>query len=239
MDDEQLKLGDKIELYKEKEKSRVYKTMIEDIYEGGVFVAAIPRLAGVPMLVRRGERLTTVFYRDSGRYFTVMRVMGVEVINGIRYLLLVKLNDTKWDQRREAYRLPVRIRVLVCEYSDAHRQEEDTTEPGNEENAAAGEPVRLELANSKDLSITGISLSMKLKCESGKKHILKLYLEGTQSKEPPLTVCAEVVRVLPGLERGVHYVGMHFCDQTKDMNEHLTKYVMTAQQKLIKSRRLI
>jgi len=122
-DDNMIVLGDKVDLIGDK--GRAYRTMIEDIAENVLYLVGVPNYRGVPMPLHENEEVFMVFYRDSGRFIARMRIAGFEKKGEIRYALLLLKEEPHRDQRRAAYRLPLRIKVLICEFAEPSEEESE------------------------------------------------------------------------------------------------------------------
>ena len=223
-----LVVGDKVELIKEA--GRFYKTMIEDDHGGGAYLVGVPSYGGIPMLLHINDEVLAVFYRESGRYVSPMRVLKLTKEGEVRYALLIQKSKPRRHQRREAFRLPVSLRAAICEYSEGIEEEllADAETP---------ETAALEAALCLDISVTGISFTTKRQYAPGDCCLLRLYMGYRQNAMAPFDICAEVMRSSPGLKRGTYYTGFRFFGQSKRMNDHLSRYVFTEQQKQIKQRR--
>jgi c-di-GMP-binding flagellar brake protein YcgR len=236
--EEIITVGETVDLVAQK--GRVYRTKIEDRLDNGPFLMGIPSRAGLPMLVHEDDEIFLVFYRESGRYITQMKVSAIEKRGLIRYMWLTQMTKPQKDQRREAYRVPIRFDVQIYEYSDAIEQ-------SLMQKAEEAEAITLEAVSSKDLSVTGIALMTKKEYELESNYLLKMHIDGNPigeqkkasiDKEPPLHVTATVMRCIPWRDSKMFNVGMHFFGMTKLMSEQIAKYVLTEQQKQIKRRRL-
>jgi hypothetical protein len=229
-EDNMLIVGDKIDLVGER--GRVYKAMIEDVVENLLYLVGIPRHSGMPMPLHVNDEVLLIFYRDSGRYLTRMRVAGFERKGEVRYALLFMLAKPEQDQRRGAYRLTSRLEVQICEYIED--MEKKLTGYGD-----VREMVVLESTTSRDLSVTGIGLLTKYEYELGEKRLLKIYFSKQRSKTLPFLICGKATRFIPWPGSGMNNVGMQFFGQTKNMNEYISRYVLAEQQKQIKGKRLV
>jgi len=225
-----LYIGDKIDLIGER--SRVYKAMIEDVVENLLYLVGVPRHAGLPMPLHVNDEVTLIFYRDSGRYITRMRVAGFERKGEVRYALLFMVTKPEQDQRRGAYRLTSRLEVQVCEY--IADMEKKLTGYGD-----VSEMAVLETTSTRDISVTGIGLVTKQEYELGEKRLLKIYFSKQRTKTLPFLICGKATRFIPWPGSGMNNVGMQFFGQTKNMNEYISRYVLNEQKKQIKSRRLV
>jgi len=228
--DEIIVIGDNVELILDD--NRVYKTKIEDAADPGLFLVAVPSLGGIPAHLYINDRISFGFYRTAGRYATTMEVVAFEKQNLVNYVWLMQMAPAYKQQRRDAYRLPVSIRVQVCEYID-------DIELNLPLYGDLGEETLLESVNTMDISITGIALKSSRPYESGEKYLLKIYFAGQQGESRPLLVCAEVMRCLPTHEPTIKKIGMRYYGETRNRGDILSRYIFTQQQKLIKQRKLI
>ena len=210
-----------------------YRTTIGSILKGGLLSAMVPGSGGIPMKIHLNDELALAFYRESGRYTTRVKVVNLEIRDDSRFMHLALLAEPEKDQRRKYYRLPVSLNVILCEY--INHIEEDITM--REELAEA---VALEIAGTKDISITGVALITKHGYVHGDKYILKLFFENKpREKATPFIICAEVIRSIPGRQNNSFQVGMRFFGQTQSMSEYLARYVLKQQQIQIMQRRLV
>jgi len=252
-DDSVIGIGDRVELTREND--NVYKTKIEDMYGGGSYLVSVPSYGRVPMVLRPNDKILLAFYRESGRYIAPVRVIDVGNKDGIRYALLLMRSEPRRDQRREAFRVPVRLKVLIFE--DPEETPADPEEapaspakaPEDPEEASAGRdatpanpeetPVRPdETAGSRDISLTGIALTTRKAYPSGKHYLLEFNLND-QRGAPPLIISARVVRSVPGFDRNTYDIGMHFHGQTNSVSVRLSRYMFTQQQKQLRLKRLV
>jgi len=228
--DNMLFIGDKIDLIGDR--GRIYKAMIEEVIDNLLYLVGVPRHAGLPMPLHVNDEVALIFYRDSGRYLTRMKVAGFEKKNEVRYALLFMLTKPEQDQRRGAYRLLTSLEVQVCEYKE--NIEKKLTGYGD-----VREMIVLENTHSRDISVTGIGLQTKQEYELGEKRLLKIYFSKHKAKTLPFLICGKATRFIPWPGNEMNNVGMQFFGQTKNMNEYISKYVLNEQQKLIKNKRPI
>jgi len=119
---EEVKIGDNVEVYRLSDKDAVYKTMIEDIFPGNVYQIAVPSLNMIPMRISRGDKIELAFHRASGRYVAVMYVMGIVKDGGMRSALLSQSTPFSEKQRRESYRVALKIKLQVFESAEEEQQ---------------------------------------------------------------------------------------------------------------------
>jgi len=236
-EEEMIAVGDKVDLVAQMDK--VYRTMIEDKIENGLFLAGVPSRQGSIMQVEQDDDLYLVFYRETGRYIAQMKVIALEKRGEIRYMWLAQKTPAQKNQRREAFRLPVSCDVEIFTYI------EDT-----EKNLTSMEEVvktiAFESVSSRDISVTGIALLTKKEYDPEEKYTLNLYLERENEttkinaeNTPPERVTATVKRCIPWRTSNKYDTGMQFFGLTKDMSESLARFVLTEQQKQMKKRRLL
>ena len=257
-DDSVLAIGDRVELTREND--RVYRTKVEDIPGGRAYLVGVPSSGRIPMALHLYDDVTVAFYRESGRYFAPARVLNIESRDGILYALLFLKSKPRRDQRRDAFRVPVRLRVVICSqkeeegvaaetYGTAPPEAVGTTHiylPGDgtaARQASAPPPSgtinseTLESVGSRDISLSGIGLITKKTYPSGEHYLLKLHLNNPRENEP-LQIRASVVRATPGMERNTYDIGMKFYGKTNSIDILLSKYMFNQQQRQLKLKRL-
>ena len=225
--------GDKIELFSDEH--HFYKTVIWEILADGTFVVAIPSNKGIPMLLHEGDVIYLIFYRDTGRYMIQAKAKGFVKKDDVRYARLEQISQPKKSQRREYYRLPIRLKVAICKYS------EDRTLVLHDESDGyfeAPEIVFMETAEIKDLSVTGAALDAKRQYDVKEKFLLEIHLDESE-KGKPLKVVAEAVRISYTPDSKKYRIGVHFLGQDAGAIEFLSKYVVAKQQEQIMKERLL
>ena len=238
IDDDVIVVGDKVDLVTRT--GKVYRTMIEDRLGNGPYLAGIPHRKGVHMFVAQDDDIYVVFYRESGRYIAHMKVVALEKRGEIRYMWLAQKSMAQKNQRREAFRLPVSFNVQIFDIVD---EKKDKT--------AAKEKVKaiaLELASSRDLSVTGVALLTGRQYELEERYLLGLHLGKTSAnvisgtiatttdEASVLNLTATVKRCIPWRTGNTFNTGMHFLGLTEAMSDGIARYVLTEQQRQIKRR---
>ena len=222
--------GDKLDISINDKK--IYKTMVREAINSKLFVVVTPTLGGMPLLIHEGEAVNVAAYRERGKYEFLARARSVLKDGDLRLVLLERISLMSKKQRREYYRLPVRLKVLVCGYEES--VEEDL--PSHIDDAQV---IALENIETKDISVTGLSIETKRKYNVGEKFLLSIHLGQDSKRVRPFYICAEVVRTEKLPYSGMDMVGFRFYYQSQDMSSRLTKFVISEQQKLIMKRRLI
>ena len=225
LNDDMIVVGDKVELVRDD--GHPYKTMIEDMTGNGFYLVGVPSHGRLPMLLHEGDTVLVLYSRESGKFSFYARVAGFEKREAIRYAWLLQSSAPQMFQRRGAFRLPVSLRVRVCEYTDDPGEDPVILED-------AGGLAVLETVGARDISVTGIALDVRRKYEISDKILLNPMFGGRASESPPFIVGAEIMRSVPERYRGMHSVGTRFFGQTRSMHDYLAKYVIEQQQKQIK-----
>ena len=238
-EEEEILVGDRVDIVAPA--GQVYRTMIEDRLDNGPFLVGIPSRKGVYMSVFDDDDIYLVFYRETGRYIAHMKVIARETRGAVRYMWLLQKTIAQKNQRREAFRLPVRFNVHIYEYTE-------DIEQSFIQNTDDFETVATEAANSKDISVTGISIITRKPYELNDKYILKMHMDlmllddrdsVPDDTEPTLRLTASVKRCVPWRSGKTFNTGMQFLGLTKNMSEALARYVLDEQQRQIKRRRLL
>jgi len=234
-EEESIVVGDKVDIVTQS--GEVYRTMIEDRFNDGPFLAGIPNKKGSYMYVNQDDDIYLVFYRDSGRYIVQMKVIALENRGEIRYMWLVQKTLAQKNQRRNAFRLPVSFDVQIYDYMEDIEQ--GLTYVPDEVKAVA-----LEMVSSRDISVTGISLQTKKKYELGENYLLSLHFNRTSAAlrnraasadtTPALHLTATVRRCIPWRTGTTFNTGMQFFGMTENMSDGIARYVLTEQQRQLK-----
>jgi len=237
--EEEILVGDRVDIVAPA--GQVYRTMIEDRLDNGPFLVGIPSRKGVYMSVYDGDDIYLVFYRETGRYIAHMKVIALENRGAVRYMWLLQKTIAQKNQRREAFRLPVSFNVHIYDYAEE-------VEQSLIQNTDDFETVATEAVNSKDISVTGISMITRREYKLGDKYILRMHLDlmiveawgiETTDMEPALQLTAAVRRCVPWRANKTFNTGMEFLGLTKNMSEGIARYVLDEQQRQIKRRRLL
>ena len=228
-------IGDRIDLTIDGK--RFYKARIDDITRQGFLLISSPIYRQAQLRLRIFDEVYIVYYRISGRYIVLARVVDILEKNDIYYPVLEVLTDPEKDQRREYYRLPVNsIDTALYEYTDGA----ELTLALREDTEASEEENRLADARAKDISVAGIGLiTTKWECKQDERYMLKLFFDGFKGNSPPFMVCARVVRSVLTSESGIYEVGMQMFGLTKNKTSFLSRYILSEQQKRIVQQRLV
>ena len=225
-------VGDKIDVTADGE--RFYKSIVGEVYKNGLILINAPIYRQSVMQLGINDEVGVVYYRESGRYITLMRVVDVIMQENLMYYALERLTDPEKNQRREFYRLPTHsVDTKLCMY-------EDGLELLLARDGDTYEARVLAEARAKDISTAGVGLvTTKWACSPGENYMLKLYFDGFRGETPPIQVCARVMRSEVAPDSGIYNVGMQFFGLPKEKSDYLTKYILNQQQKMILRRRLI
>ena len=227
-----LQVGDKVDITLDGK--RFYKTTVGEVYQSGLVMIGAPIYRQTVLQLRLFDEVCMVYYRDSGRFLALMRVVDFLTKDGVRYSILEQTTESEKDQRREYYRLPTNsIETILCEYQDGL---EMTLALRDE----VYDAVVLAEARARDISATGIGIvTTRWECKLGDAYLLKLYFDGFSGKSAPMLVCARVMRSELTPESGIYNVGMQFFGLVKSKSEYLRKYILSQQQKRILQKKLI
>ena len=223
-----LVVGDKVEMLTDE--SRCFKTAIREVAGNGLLVAAVPSYVGKQIPLHKCDELSLAFYRETGRYSERVKITGFIKKGGVQYVRMKQISAPVKDQRRESFRVPVRLRVTVCEYTEEIARVLSLCD------GVLG-ATKLETVESKDISATGIAIITKREYRPGEKRLLKIFFNDPQGNASPFTICAEVVRIMPMTDTDSYHVGMRFINQTEQMNRVLSKFVQGKQQEQMLIRR--
>ena len=225
-----LTVGDKVDLTRDRR--HFYKTTVWDASDKGLILIGAPVYKGAQMHLELNEEVVLVFYRDTGRYVTKMKVVGFREREEVRYTLLEQLMPPEKNQRREFYRLHVSAPVQLFEYQEGIEATLSIRDSVKEANMFADAKI-------KDISVSGIALTTKWRCKENENYVLKLALQTGGNNQGPLTICARVTRTDPAQEGGANVVGMRFFGLTKDKRDFLSKYIIAQQQRMIVQVKLV
>jgi len=237
--EEEIVIGDRVDIVAPA--GQVYRTMVEDRLDNGPFLVGIPSRKGIYMAVADNDDIYLVFYRETGRYIAQMKVIALENRGAVRYMWLLQKTIAQKNQRREAFRLPVSFNVHIYEYGEDIEKSfvHSTDDFGT---------VATEAVNSRDISVTGISLITRKEYELDDKYILEMHMDllyveerdgPSADMESALRLTATVKRCVPWRASKTFNTGMQFLGVSKNMSEGLAKYVLDEQQKQIKRGRLL
>lgn len=240
-----LVIGDKVDIVSED--GQVYRSMVEDRVDDGPFLVSLPHRRGRYMYVAQDDVVYLVFYREGGRYIAQMKVLMLEKRGAIRYMWLLQETRAQKNQRREAFRLPVTVPVVVYEYIEGYKSvlhELDRNKPASDE--ADAELSVSEVVTSRDISIKGIAISSKRVYNIDDEYLLGVDIDNTSviiggvariKGRPSIILKSVVRRCIPMNENKINHVGFRFFDETKEVSEKIARYVLIEQQRQIKSQR--
>ena len=228
--DTDIQVGDKIDITVDRR--HFYKSTVRDVFENGFYLIGPPVFKGYQMSLQLFDEMYLVFYRESGRYITKMRVVDFQTRDDIRYSIIQQLTVPEKNQRREFYRLNATADAKLFEYTE-----------GIEMALAFRDELKdgkmFAEARMRDISVSGVALLTKWACTIGDKYVIMLVLDESKNKPFPFFISAKVMRSEPEPESGMFDVGMQFFGLTKDKRDFLSKYIITQQQKKIMQIRLI
>lgn len=234
MKDDNFKVGDKIDMLLGA--PPYYRTVIDDIIGETTVVVPIPTYRGITVAIHRDQDLQMFYYRPNGRFCVDARVTELHLDSDIRTAELVILSPPRKEQRRASYRVPARIKTVVCLppppdgffteglFAGYIRQLDDEQK---------------EIAYTKGISETGVSIVMGTSYEPGDNILLEIYLPLSANHEAPFSIMSEVRRCHYDEVRKTYQVGLQFLDISEKTRTILSRYILTRQQQLLRQQRLI
>jgi c-di-GMP-binding flagellar brake protein YcgR len=219
----ELVLGDKVDLHLYR--GPYYRTVIEEITPDGFLTMPVPTYRGISIILRLGQKLVLIYYRENGKYEVDMVVQNIIVEGNIRQVILRIISEARKEQRRENYRLPVTLRTLLCHFPETQIPVE----------LAPDDEAVDEIVYTKDLSSTGVLLKTRGKYELGERVLINLYLNWPKGSQAPLPACAAVTRVERDAVENRYLVGLQFLD-IYDKQELISRYIVEEQKERLKRR---
>lgn len=235
-------------------KGQAYRTKLEDITEEGYLVISQPIYRGIPVIMHVDQELEIFLYRKNGRFSVKAKVVGIEVSEALRLILLEALHEPARLQRREAFRLPVRLKAVVQpeggdedEFEDA---DDDFDAPEAEvrgfddgpfaSEADGGKPSDTERTVTFDLSETGVALRTVHERTVGEKLRIRVWLNWPKENSPPIEYIGEIVQVNKDARDAEYYrIGVKFLDYTKAQRSMMSKFILQQQQEKIRRQRFV
>lgn len=222
-----LNIGDKVDLYLGT--GPTYHSKLEDITSSGNLLVSIPTHKGEPIDVEKGQGLQLYFYRTNGRYRVNVRMNGYIRDRYVRLMELQPLSDPQKQQRRESFRLPVELKVLVTYIENDSLTEE-----------LRGSDSITEEVTSANLSANGIAIMTKKQYSLGDRLLMRIYLKWPEEKSEPIELIGEVRQTaLTDPFEKTYIVGIMFLYMSNDIYSHISRYVMAQEQKRLKQKRLV
>lgn len=222
-----LKIGDRVDLYLGT--GPTYLSKLEDITQSGNLLVSIPTYKGEPVDIEKGQGIQLYFYRTNGRYRINVKMNGYIKDGLIRLMELKPLSDLQRQQRRDSFRLPIELKVLLTFIDN-----ETITEnyPGSDNST--------EQVSSSNLSATGIAITTKRQYSLGDRVFLQIYLNWPEGNSEPIELMGEVRQVAPTepFEK-TFIVGIKFLYLSNDIYSHISRFVMAQEQKRLKQKRLV
>ena len=105
-----IKIG---EIFEIKNNDFCVRTKLQDVLDEKQFVVLQPTVKGIPLRADEDELLQFSFYRPSGVYTFYARMKETFIQEGIVLCKFIMVSKVKKTQRREAYRLPIVLDVVV------------------------------------------------------------------------------------------------------------------------------
>ena len=90
-----------------------FKTKLQDMYEGGRFTVFHPTVRGLPVMLETDEVYTLRFYRPNGIFSFEALLLDWYTKDDIRLCLFESQTEVVKAQRRQSYRLPIKLDVVI------------------------------------------------------------------------------------------------------------------------------
>ncbi|NLT57755.1 MAG: flagellar brake protein [Clostridiales bacterium] len=218
-------IGDKLELCMEK--APPYRTQLEDIDREGNYLVPPPQYRRVQMEYEVGQALEAFYFRHNGRYGFRAQVVGTKEQGELCFLVLRRTSEPYRQQRRESFRLPISLKIVV-------RPAVAGPFPLHPD----GEDMRLErMFKTENLSETGLGFKTSRRSyEVGELLYINLYF-GSKATSAPIEFYAQVCRrELVDREAQTYFIGVKFLRVGEDVRQMIARFVLREQQELIRRR---
>lgn len=90
-----------------------FKTKLQDLYDDGRFTVFHPTVKGLPIMIETGDTYTLRFCRTNGIYSFDALLLDWYTKDDIRLCLFESKTELVKAQRRQSYRLPIRLDVTL------------------------------------------------------------------------------------------------------------------------------
>jgi c-di-GMP-binding flagellar brake protein YcgR len=239
--------GDRVDLHYDD--SPEYRSLVEEVSDGGRLVVVSPTYRGVPVIFHIGQKLELSYYRDNGKFSVAVRVDGFYTSNNVRYVVLEGASGVTKVQRRAYYRLPIVLRTEVRRLpvalpTELHRlpdvlpKLDDIVSYEEAVEALDEYTVSAETSTTRDISISGISVKTRTEYCVGDKLVIKVELGWPNVMGQPISAVVEVRRVEYDVSTGMYYTGLEFVGAFAK-RDLITKFIYEKQKKRIKQEKLI
>ena len=223
-----LSIGDKVDLYLGT--GPVYLSKLEDITQSGNLLVSIPTYQGVPVNIKEGQGFQLYFYRTNGRYRVNVKMNGYVKDGHIRLMELKPLSDPQRQQRRDPFRLPIDLKVLVTNIEETENKSITEDVSGSD---------KTEQVSSINLSATGIAIASRHQYSLGDRVNLQIYLNWPEGNSGPIELIGEVRQVTEAEPLRRVYCGLRFLYLSNDTYSHLYRFIMSQEQKRLRQKRLV
>ncbi len=184
------------------------KTKLQDLHQDGWFTVFHPTVKGLPIMLETDETYMLRFYRSNGIFSFEAVLLDWYKQDEIMLCLFEPRSEVVKSQRRQSYRLPIVIDVLI--------RLEDTED---------GKSPAVK-AKTVDLSEHGTLVTSFTKIEEGTKISVELRLSPVDS----ITLKAKVLRCGKPVEKKDPYrIVLLFEDNAKQHRSELGRYILQQQ----------
>lgn len=101
---------------------KTYKTKLQDMHEDDAFSVLYPTEKGVLVPLTQEDIINIRFYRESGIFEFDARMRSRFDKGTLKLCMLEVISDIKRSQRRQSYRLPIVLPVLIWRLDDEEQK---------------------------------------------------------------------------------------------------------------------
>lgn len=185
------------------------KTKLQDMYENERFSVLNPTVKGIPIRLENGGGYTFRFCRSNGVFSFEARLVNNYLQDGIRMCLFESQTEVVRSQRRQSFRLPIKLDVLL--YMDSEKQEKN--------------PATVK-AKTMDLSEHGMLITSFTRVEANQKVIAELKLSPVDS----IALKAKVLRCEKPLDKNDPYrIVLVFDGNSDRQKSDIGRYILQQQ----------
>jgi len=210
-----MQIGEKIEVVmhnNSKSENRVYFSMVQDIPQEDEIIITLPVFKGRPVVLNLGQEVKINFFRESGQFYFIAEVTDRMESDSVRLVKLKQTSPVYRLQRRNFYRLRIRMPVLITTVEENLQQNE----------------VGYTKAYTVDISGGGIRILTNCELKPGQRVECAI----TLTEKQKLKVDGLVVRSTASLSEGYKYdVGIKFTEILEAERDKIIQFIFEQQRK--------
>lgn len=186
------------------------RTKLQEILDSDEFVVFQPTIKGLPIWTNEDEVFRFAFYRTNGIYLFEAALIEAFTEDGLNLCLFHVVSEVEKNQRRECYRLPIVLDVMVWQEKD---EEEE------------GEPEKHK-GKTSELS----EKSLKFSCFTAFEPDTMLTVSIKLTEKKTITLKSRVYRYRePGKKHDPHVMVLLFEDCSDYHKSYISRYIMRQQ----------